>query len=57
MEIFSILFRLFGEKDAERILKIIGIFFQYFGAKYCSVHPVLDIFAEISCQLNWVPID
>jgi len=30
MEIFSILLRSFGEKDAEKILKIIGILFQYF---------------------------
>jgi len=30
MEIFSILFRVFGEKDTEKILKIIGILFQYF---------------------------
>jgi len=30
MEIFSILLRSFGEKDTEKILKIIGILFQYF---------------------------
>ena len=30
MEIFSILLRSFGEKDTEKILKIIGIPFQYF---------------------------
>ena len=30
METFSILLRSFGEKDAEKILKIIGILFQYF---------------------------
>jgi len=30
MEIFSILLRSFGEKDTEKILKKIGILFQYF---------------------------
>jgi len=30
MEIFSILLRSFGEKDTEKILKIIGILFKYF---------------------------
>jgi len=29
MDIFSILFGLFEEKDGEKILKIIGILFQY----------------------------
>jgi len=29
MDIFSILFGLFEEKDREKILKIIGILFQY----------------------------
>jgi len=29
MDVFSILFGLFEEKDGEKILKIIGILFQY----------------------------
>jgi len=40
MEILSILFGFFEEKDGEKILKIVGILFQYFSAKYRSVHPV-----------------
>jgi len=36
MEIFSILFGFFKEKDGEKIWKIT---LQYFGAKYRSVHP------------------
>jgi len=48
MEILSILFGFFEEKDGETILKIIGILFQYFfNISVPSMHPVYLILLDI----------